>query len=539
MVTGMRKKIENFTQVYTLDGEGIESFSKTLGEKLTQIGIEKENRIRIRFSLEECLLRMRDHFGENARIVFSIIGNRFGRPILQIAQDGERYNPLSKTEVELEDWSGSLLTAVGLYTQYSYNKGKNILRINLPSHRMNPALKLLIAVVIGLALGFLFLSILSEPQQDALVADVLQPFYELWIRILSVFSGPVVFLMVITTFLNTGAIEEQGGNSKRVALRYFGFSLAAAVLAGLTACAVSGNLQAAATFRDVDAAGFLSRLFSIVPDNAISPLIQANTPQILLIAFILGNGLVVLGSRAEGLISIIRQMNTVGLLMADWVSRCVPFFALALICYEVLRRQGDIFIWLWQVLLLSLFLALLYIVIVTYSVSHKENVSFRALLKKLWPSFAKAVRTGRLDEGFGDMQSSCVKDLGIERNYVEISLPMGMTLYMPVNVIGTLIFTIYAAAQQHVAISAPWLITALVLAVVMFAATPPVPGANLLTYIMLFRQLGVPSVMLVAAMVFDILFGIFAGAGNQMLLQLDLILQADQIGLLNKERLRR
>ena len=535
----MKKKIENFTQVYTLDGEGIESFSKTLGEKLTQIGLEKENRIRIRFSLEECLLRMRDHIGDNARVVFSIMVNRFGRPILQITQEGERYNPLSKTEVELEDWSGSLLTAVGLYTQYSYNKGKNILRINLPSHRMNPALKLLIAVAIGLALGFLFLSILSDPQQDALVADVLQPFYELWIRILSVFSGPVVFLMVITTFLNTGAIEEQGGNSRRVALRYFGFSLAAAVMAGLTACAVSGNLRAAATAQDVDTAGFLSRLFSIVPDNAISPLIQANTPQILLIAFILGNGLVVLGSRAEGLISIIRQMNAVGLLMADWVSRCVPFFALALICYEVLRRQGDIFIWLWLVLLLSLILALLYIAVVTYSVSRKENVSFRTLLKKLRPSFAKAVRTGRLDEGFGDMQVSCVKDLGIERNYVEISLPMGMTLYMPVNVIGTLIFTIFAAAQQNVAISAPWLITALVLAVVMFAATPPVPGANLLTYIMLFRQLGVPSVMLVAAMVFDILFGIFAGAGNQMLLQLDLILQADQIGLLDKKRLRR
>jgi hypothetical protein len=45
--------------------------------------------------------------------------------------------------------------------------------------------------------------------------------------------------------------------------------------------------------------------------------------------------------------------------------------------------------------------------------------------------------------------------------------------------------------------------------------------------------------MLISAMVFDILFGIFASAANQTMLQLDLIRQADQIGLLDKECLRR
>ena len=78
-----------------------------------------------------------------------------------------------------------------------------------------------------------------------------------------------------------------------------------------------------------------------------------------------------------------------------------------------------------------------------------------------------------------------------------------------------------------------------ILAVVMSAAAPPVPGASLLTYMMLFSELGIPEFMLISAMVFDILFGIFASAANQTMLQLDLIHQADQIGLLDKDCLRK
>ena len=534
----MSKKLERFSQKYPLTGAGIEELSETLEEKLKLVGMEAQNRIRVRFSTEESLLRMRDQFGEDSTVTLSM-WRRFGRPIMQIEQEGERYNPLSKTEVELEDWSGTLLTAVGLYPQYSYAKGRNFLRLNLPMHRMNPALKILIAIALGTVLGFFCLNALSEPQQASLVGAVLEPIYELWIRILSVLSGPVIFFMVITTFLNTGGIEEEGGNSRRVTVHYFSYCACAAALAGLAACLASGAVLTGQNAPWSGPSDFLSHLFQIVPEDIFAPMTDANTPQILLIAFMLGNGLVILGSRTQGLSSLVRQINTVGLLMAEWVSRCVPYFTGALICYEVLSRQAGVFRWLWQALLLALAVSLLCMLLVALGISRRHGVSQRSLAKKLLPAFVKAVKTGGLDAGFGDMQASCVRELGIERHYVEISLPMGMTLYMPVTVIGIFIFTIYAAVQGNLVISVVWLIVAGILAVVMSAAAPPVPGASLLTYMMLFSELGIPEFMLISAMVFDILFGIFASAANQTMLQLDLIHQADQIGLLDKDCLRK
>ena len=55
---------------------------------------------------------------------------------------------------------------------------------------------------------------------------------------------------------------------------------------------------------------------------------------------------------------------------------------------------------------------------------------------------------------------------------------------------------------------------------------------------MIFAQLHIPSAALIDAMIFDILFGIVAAAANESLLQMELILQADRLGLLDLDRLR-
>ena len=170
--------------------------------------------------------------------------------------------------------------------------------------------------------------------------------------------------------------------------------------------------------------------------------------------------------------------------------------------------------------------------------SRREGVRLRVLLGKLKPAFVTAVCSGTLDAGYGRMENACIRQLGVERHFATVSLPNGLVLLMPANVIGTLMFTMFAAARYQVEISVGWLLLAMVLSVVLFVASPPVPGSNLLAYIVIFAQLNIPSAALIDAMIFDILFGIFAAAVNESLLQMKLILQADRLGLLDLDRLR-
>lgn len=522
---------------FSLDARGIEACSERLEEILLQLDVERQNRIRIRFSFEESLLRLRDRFGE-AQTIELYVDQWLGRTYIQLEAEGDVYNPLSKTEAELEDWSGSLLTAVGLSPLYSYSKGRNILRLNLGRKGLHVGLLLLIAMAMGLGFGTVLHGILSPDNQQRLVGDILVPLYDFWVRLLTVVSGPVVFLMVCTAVLNTRTIEEEGGSSRRVVLRYLVFSFLAALLSLLISLFFAFRTIVRVDSAGIDLSAYLKALLNIMPEDCLTPLMESNTPQTLLMAFALGSGISMLGSRTNGLNQLVRQGNAVGLLLTEEVSRLVPVFTALLLCMEVVSGEMRTFGGMWGILLLSVLVTVAIILAVCAYVSRRKAVSFGLLLRKLWPSFYKVIRSGGIDAGYGQMERDCVIQLGLEKHFARVSLPYGMVLYMPVSVIGTLVYSIFAAVRYHLEINLGWLLVALALAVVLTVAVPPVPGVSLLTYILIFAQLHIPSAALVDAMVFDILFGIVSQAANQTLLQMELILQADRIGLLDKVKLR-
>lgn len=534
----MRRTLNTISQSFSLTGEGIDTISELMEKELKQFGMEVQNRIRIRFSFEESLLRLRDRFGESAVVTFSM-GQRLGKPFLQIVHEGEQYNPLNKRAVDLEDWSGSLLTAVGLFPQYNYSKGRNILRIILPARHMHPALKMVIAIIVGIFAGGISLALFSDTQQTALMDVLLQPIYDLWIRILSGISGAIIFFMATTTVLNAGTIGEEGGNTRTITMRYFGISLYMAAFTILLCYAFGKDTLSIGRIKGEEVLRSIDQLFHLVPDNIFTSIAGANTPQILLLAFVLGYGLVALGSRVKDLVSIIRQINMFGLLLADWVSRSVPYFTAALIWYEILWHETELLRAIWMIMMFSLAISVAFIGVTIVVVALLKEVSIGILIKKGWITFKTAIRSGGMDEGYGELEHSCIDKFGIERHFAEVSIPHGLVMCMPINVIGTLCLTIAAAARYDVAVTGYWLVVAGLLSVVLFVATPPVPGANLLAYIMIFDFLGIPQIVLIDAMIFEVLFGIFAGAGNQTVLQMELIQHADRIGLLDKERLRK
>ena len=109
---------------------------------------------------------------------------------------------------------------MGLSPLYSYSGGKNILRLNLPKQGMNAASEAAYRPGDGLGLRDCPARHLVRGRPEQLVGTS-SSLYDFWVRMLTVLSGPVVFLMVCTSVLNTRTIEEEGGSSRRVFLWYF------------------------------------------------------------------------------------------------------------------------------------------------------------------------------------------------------------------------------------------------------------------------------------------------------------------------------
>lgn len=530
-------KIKEYSK-YQIDlkYESIDAFSEWLSANLKQIGAEKRTAMKARLLLEEILLRIRERFGEEVKIDAAISGSLSG-PYIKLEMSGEAFNPLSETNAELGQWNSSLQTVIGLNPKYTYSWGKNVLRLKIPTKKINPVLLIFAALLVGVLSGLLLHALIPHSTQVRVAEFLVTPTYELWLRTLNAISGPIIFFTVITTMLNTKQIDFQGGNSSNVVLRYFGFSF---LITGVTILSAYPlffgeaplHLSSLTTKRVFE---FFSQM---IPENIITPFLDSNTPQLIIVAFVIGTALLALGSQVEQVKTILRQINMVGLKLAEWVSMLVPFFAGIFICLEIIRGQTEILRGIYKPLLYSVCISALFMASAVCYVALRMRVNPLTVGAKVQKPFFVALKTGSLDASFDHTRYSCTRLLGVDKGYTETSLPQGLVLYMPVSAIGTLFFTMYAAKVYNVNVDLFWIAVAIIFAVVLFVATPPVPGANLLAYVVFFNWLGIPAEALMDAMIFDIVFGILAGAGNQLLLQVEMVLQARRIGILNVKQLK-
>ena len=185
-------RINSYKDTFSLEAQNIDVFSEVLDKALLSIRTERQNRLRIRLSMEEALLRFRDRFGEEI-LVTATIASRFGRPFIQIELEGDPCNPLTQTETDLDDWNSSLMTAIGLSPRYNYIGRRNILKLILPVKGLNPILKIFISLVSGVLAGILGMHCLSAETQDTVNYLILEPFYDIWNHVLNLLSGPVIF----------------------------------------------------------------------------------------------------------------------------------------------------------------------------------------------------------------------------------------------------------------------------------------------------------------------------------------------------------
>ncbi len=201
--------------------------------------------------------------------------------------------------------------------------------------------------------------------------------------------------------------------------------------------------------------------------------------------------------------------------------------------YEIINGNTAIYTGMWIPLLLIMVVSVLIMASYTLVTADREKVPVRILLKKLIGPFIRTITEGSADSVYDETLQNCHSRLGIETRFAEAVLSVGLVLLMPLSAAEFLVFSIYAAGVNNASISVTWFIIAGVTAVAMSIATPPVQGVAILTFVVLFSQLGIPRETLIAAMIFDVLIGVIITAENQFAVQLEMILDADSMAMLD------
>ncbi len=536
----IRETIENLSvkRSFILNGESVERISDDLEGFLKGIGTERQNRIRIRFTVEEALLSIWQHFGD-LNMVKVIASVRFGRPSIRIEHVGDAYNPFSKTKSSVEEWSRGLLASAGISPTYSYSHGTNIMKIPMRRMSINPVVMVVFTIIFGIITGSVALIALTEGDAQYVTEGLLMPVYDLWNNILYSVSAPAMLIIVMSTILDTREVSEQGGNAGIITGRYFSLSLVLGVITIISAVLVSGNHLAYNGFSRKILSELVRGLFSAIPANLLDPIRDFNTAQLILMGIIFAYAVMAVGQQANGIASLIHELNNVSTQLAQWIAGLMPVFTVFLTAQLIISRNAQLLTSLLVVIPFSIIISILIMALALLHAGGRFGVKPGVIFRKLWPSFILTLKNGLDADSYALSEKICIKNLGIQKIFTQRVMPLGLVLYMPASIIGMISFVIFAALRSGVYITPVWILRAIVFALILTVAAPPIPGVNLLSYVVIIGQLGIGKEYVIAAMVFDILFNAFGAAANQMMLQIDMILQAEHMGILNTGVLRR
>ena len=531
-------KIDKYKETLPLTGKTIDMVSEKTETLLTALNTEKANILRIRLSIEEALLRFWDKFDESTLITVTI-GKHLNRPFISIELEGEQYNPMASEQSEFGSWSDTLLSDISINPKYSYNDGKNTIILALKKTDTNPAISLVTAILVGLFGGTLGKLFLSPEIQAEVVKTILQPVNDVFFRLLNAVSGPVIFLTVVVAICGMGNVASVGKNGRRMVLRFLFLCYIITALSCLVSTPFFNINYVHDPLTETEFSSVLDLFLNVIPNDIFMPFIKGESPQLILMALVLGNALLITEGKSEKLTEIFEQANSIGLIIAGWLSRLVPYFVAFLLILEIWIGSAPEFFGIWKPTLIFLLISVTVALIYISYVCIKKGVMFSKFIKKIYPSFITALKSASVEHAFGENAICCEKKLGIAKPMISYALPLGLIMFMPASSISMLTFTLYAAEVYGISISLVWYIFAVILTVIVVVAEPPVSGVTLLAYAAVFSQLNIPAKAMAIAMVANIIFSFFTSALNQAMLQAELVLQADKSGMLNTESLKK
>ena len=516
---------------YLLTNQAVDEASDQVAAFLEKLKTERKNLLRLKLLTEELLLDWQEHFSESA--VFTLkMGKRFGRPYIQLELEGERYNALDKDTEDFGEYRNRLMANMGLAPVYSYFRGKNSLLFKLKKQSLHPLAALGFSVALGLLTGAAGLW-LPDGLRMGILDYVLTPIYDTFFDILGSIAGPLVFLSVAWGIYGIGDTATFGRIGKRMILHFLGMCYFISTICTLLAIPffelrMSGNVGSVSQLD-----GLFRMVLDFFPPDIVTPFQEGNSLQIIFLGSAVGVGLLVLGSQTQLVAQTIEQVDVLLQFLMELVSKLVPAFIFVVLVQLMWSGTLDVVLSAWKPLVVLVLLSVVMSAFLLLLAAWRTRVSPRLLFKKVLPTFIIAATTASSVASFGTCVSTCEQKLGVSNSITSFGTPLGVVLFPPSTAVCFILICIYSAEVYAVECSLTWFVLVIFTGTLLAIASPPIPGGTLTCYTILFAQLGIPEVALVAALALDVLCDFVATGFNMLCLELELVLQAKNTGLLN------
>ena len=418
-------------------------------------------------------------FGEGTEVEYAF-RRRLVKLDVLIAIPGEAFDPFT-------DGSGAKQRAVDRIFDlnrdagssgiiYRYSLKRNIICVSIPlGERPKKLIKdpVVWGVVLGIVCGLLC-KLLPQQTGNFIINEVASPLQSIILGLISGVMGPVIFISLISSIIALESINDLTGLGFKIIKRFLLiilFLIAVSIL-------VSGLLFR--NFGSGDTAFSLGALFGmildIVPTNLINPFLKNNTAQLVVLSFLAGAGLLLLGDSVSELKRIIGQVNKWVMSVMNIVlltTPAIPFLSIMITLGN--GREKDLLSG-WKFIVASYLAFSICIAVKAVKTSLRSGIRIPELWQKVKPAAKVSLTTGSTTAAIKNVYEAS-EAMRIKPSFSSFWIPMGSAMLSPKTAVNVVIGAFMAAQLENVPVSSTFLVVLIIMATELSTASPGIPAA--------------------------------------------------------------
>ncbi len=375
--------------------------------------------------------------------------------------------------------------------------------------KMSLPTQIVIALVAGIVLGLIcYFAGLAD-----FTANYLKPFGTIFVNLLKFLVVPVVLLSMIDGIISMGDMKKVGSVGWKT-VAYFLCTTAVACVIGLIFANIFNGaglfpiLQNAdgATWEKATSAKFMDTLVNMFPDNMWKSFTNADMLQVIVIALLLGGGILAAGEKAKLAKDIVSSFYAVIDKVMTFVISLSPIGVFAMMTW-VVATQGPNILGSLALVLLCAYIGYVVHAVIVYSLSAKAfaGVSPIAFFKGAAPAMIFAF-TSTSSAATLPVSKECADKLGAEGDISSFVLPLGATINMDGTAIYQCVATIFLATCSGMHLTIGQMVVIVVTATLASIGTAGTPGAGMIMLAMVLTAMGIDVNMIMIIYGIDRLF---------------------------------
>lgn len=352
-------------------------------------------------------------------------------------------------------------------------------------------LAILIALVLGIVAG-----IILQKQAD-FTTNYLKPIGTIYVNLLKMLVVPVVLFSIIDGVVSLGSVKKVGSIGWKTVV-FFLFTTALAIVIGLCfAYAFKGTfplLEAGDTTEVTvpEVPKFMDTFVNIFPSNFIQPLLDTAMLPTIVIALLLGIGILLTGEDGKRVGDNFRSFYVVVMKIMSIVLWLTPIGVFCLMA-NVVALNGAKILGALGFVLLATYIAYIVHVVVVYGLTLKifARISPVAFIKKMFPAMTTAFTTTSSNATL-PLTLEGTNALGCDNEVSSFVLPLGCTINMDGAAIYMGVASVFIAKCYGIDLSLTQLITIVLTATLASIGSAGVPGAAKIMLVMVLESVGIP-----------------------------------------------